>query len=67
MGLSGTESICAIINLCSENFSILSTKEITDTLTVLSFIGWLLSDLSFIGWLLLMRTYKLKLACPTVL
>lgn len=67
MGPSGTESICAIINLCSENISILSTKEIPDTLTVLSFIGWLLSDLSFIGWLLLMRTYKLKPACPTVL
>lgn len=28
-GNSGTESICAIINLCSENITVLSTKKIT--------------------------------------
>lgn len=54
------------INICSENISVLSAKSVKDMLTVLSSIGWLLSDLSFIGWLLLMRTYKLGQACPTV-
>ncbi len=54
------------INISSENISVLSAMSVKDMLTVLSSIGWLLSDLSFIGWLLLMRTCKLGQACPTV-